>query len=364
MVFLFVLAPEIFARCARLRHQSRRSGGLDSVCGGGPRLSRRRRFVELVVASEAKRKFFAQTGAGGRRICDALCDVDSARLGGVVHRSFQPRIFRTSMVVDAGDDFADRPFSQESHRHGGGVGGNERGDGRGGAGTIGGIFIGPRFQLRAGADYRRLAACRGFFDFVRCDPVHPGAAHRSASNRALSRNEAHHSIPAIQRLMGLRARMSAAPASTGRMPMRKYCHDIWSTASVRNSPAIKPAIKLPSDAARNHVPINCPTNRRGASLVTELKPTGLKQSSPSVWMKYVATSQLGPALCPVATSFAAPAMTTNPTASKSNPTPNFTGSDGFKGRRPRKSHIAATSGARLMMNTAPSDRNQLAGISN
>ena len=55
-----------------------------------------------------------------------------------------------------------------------------------------------------------------------------------------------------------------------------------SSASRLKSPAISPAIKLPSEAARNHVPIICPTKRFGASLVTELNPTGLRQSSPIV----------------------------------------------------------------------------------
>ena len=35
----------------------------------------------------------------------------------------------------------------------------------------------------------------------------------------------------------------------------------------------------------NHTPIICPTKRRGASLVTELSPTGLSASSPITWSR-------------------------------------------------------------------------------
>src|SRR5262249_55255990 len=57
------------------------------------------------------------------------------------------------------------------------------------------------------------------------------------------------------------------------------------TPSPWNPPAARPAIRLPSAVPMNQVPINWPTRLRGASLVTLLKPTGERQSSPTVWKK-------------------------------------------------------------------------------
>ena len=50
-------------------------------------------------------------------------------------------------------------------------------------------------------------------------------------------------------------------------------------------PPTRPAIRLPNAVARNQTPIICPTNRRGESLVIELSPTGLSDSSPTVCRK-------------------------------------------------------------------------------
>ena len=54
---------------------------------------------------------------------------------------------------------------------------------------------------------------------------------------------------------------------------------------IRTEFRLEPAIKLPNAAAVNQTPIICPTKARGASLVIELRPTGLKASSPTVWKK-------------------------------------------------------------------------------
>ena len=41
-------------------------------------------------------------------------------------------------------------------------------------------------------------------------------------------------------------------------------------------------MKLPTEAPRNHTPITRPATRAGASLVIELRPTGLRHSSANV----------------------------------------------------------------------------------
>ena len=44
-------------------------------------------------------------------------------------------------------------------------------------------------------------------------------------------------------------------------------------------------MKLPTDAPRNQTPIIRPAIRAGASLVIELRPTGLRHSSAKVWTR-------------------------------------------------------------------------------
>src|SRR6185295_9808785 len=67
------------------------------------------------------------------------------------------------------------------------------------------------------------------------------------------------------------------------------------------SPENLPARLLPIAVARNHRPITWPTKRAGASLVIELKPTGLRHSSPKVWNRYVSISQVGNTFSPATT---------------------------------------------------------------
>ena len=52
------------------------------------------------------------------------------------------------------------------------------------------------------------------------------------------------------------------------------------------------AMKLPTDAPRNHTPIIEPTTRAGASLVIALRPTGLRHSSANVWSRYAVDEPL------------------------------------------------------------------------
>src|SRR5204862_8300540 len=100
--------------------------------------------------------------------------------------------------------------------------------------------------------------------------------HRATAEGAEVLN---HLTPIIHLLIGFDRRINATLVASGRMTICRYCPGISWTASALNSPAIRPATKFPSDNDRNQMPIICPTSRRGASLVTELKPTGLRQSS-------------------------------------------------------------------------------------
>ena len=73
--------------------------------------------------------------------------------------------------------------------------------------------------------------------------------------------------------------------------------DIWPGLVL--SPAISPAMRLPSAVAMNHSPMICPTIRAGASFVIELSPTGLTHSSPMVCRRYMSnnhTGKTGPAI--------------------------------------------------------------------
>src|SRR5690606_36238045 len=88
--------------------------------------------------------------------------------------------------------------------------------------------------------------------------------------------------PALQRLMTREKRIKAAPAITGTQSSARKSPGSGRVTSILILPASSPAIRLPSELPRNQVPIICPTNRGGASFVTELSPTGLRQSSPNV----------------------------------------------------------------------------------
>ena len=58
-----------------------------------------------------------------------------------------------------------------------------------------------------------------------------------------------------------------------------------SSGIVLMKPAAQPASLLPNAFDRNQTPIISPRMRTGASLVTALRPTGLRHSSPSSEMR-------------------------------------------------------------------------------
>src|SRR3989441_12170462 len=64
------------------------------------------------------------------------------------------------------------------------------------------------------------------------------------------------------------------------------------------NPAVQPASRFPSQFDKKNTPIMRLTILVGASLVTALKPTGLRQSSPISSIVYVATSHSGLTLTP------------------------------------------------------------------
>src|SRR6188474_395116 len=121
-------------------------------------------------------------------------------------------------------------------------------------------------------------------------------------------------------------------------------------------------MKLPTDAPRNHTPIIEPTTRAGASFVMELRPTGLRHSSAKVCTRYTITSHIGVTRAPPAANSAAGTRRRKPRPTPTSPIENFTGADGCFA--PSLSHSHANIGAKMMMNSAFTDWNQLLGKSN
>ena len=80
---------------------------------------------------------------------------------------------------------------------------------------------------------------------------------------------------------------------------------------------------------RNQTPSISPTILAGDNLVTVLRPTGLKQSSPIVCRKYTTTSHIG-LTRPFAANVDAKAITTNAMPAKNNPIVNLPGLEGWR----------------------------------
>src|SRR5215212_4998899 len=76
------------------------------------------------------------------------------------------------------------------------------------------------------------------------------------------------------------ARRMAAAISASVVPMNNF--GICSNFSGSTLPPTKPAIKFPTEVARNHIPIIWPTYLRGESFVIVDSPTGLNNNSPTV----------------------------------------------------------------------------------
>ena len=91
------------------------------------------------------------------------------------------------------------------------------------------------------------------------------------------------------------------------------------------------------------------------------RPMGLRQSSPLVCKKYVATNHMGLTPSPGVTYTAAHAMTRKPIPRRMRPMPNFRGKDGF--HLPRASQSHPKMGAKMMMKMGFIAWSQLAGAS-
>src|SRR6185503_6469168 len=118
-------------------------------------------------------------------------------------------------------------------------------------------------------------------------------------------------------------------------------------------------MKLPTDVARNQMPIISPPMRGGASTVIALKPTGLRHNSPMVWRKYVAVSHIGLASCPLAC--AGGIRITKPRPTSSSPHANFIGDDGSLPRVDILTQSHAMIGAKMIRNIELIDWYQLLG---
>src|SRR5690625_1701621 len=95
--------------------------------------------------------------------------------------------------------------------------------------------------------------------------------------------------------------------------------------------------------------ISCATRPYAASLALEESATGLRQSTPAVWKKYVTTSQ--EALTGFSgVALAAPhARTKKPTESPNKPTANFIGMLGFRLRFESHTQSQPKTGASVTM---------------
>src|ERR1041385_5762600 len=109
---------------------------------------------------------------------------------------------------------------------------------------------------------------------------------------------------------------------------------------------------------RNHTPSISPTILPGDNLVTVLRPTGLKQSSPIVWRKYTSTSHIG-LTRPLAARVAANAITTNARPAKNSPIVNLPGLEGCLS--PSFSQTAPMIDAKMITKSAGTAWNQLDG---
>lgn len=94
-----------------------------------------------------------------------------------------------------------------------------------------------------------------------------------------------YSIPLQSLPSGLETTSSNNPAAPAIQTTPMNVCGIVAVFSPVTSPAKSPARRLPNEVPRNQIPMACPTSRGGANLVTALRPTGLRQSSPTVWRK-------------------------------------------------------------------------------
>jgi hypothetical protein len=158
-------------------------------------------------------------------------------------------------------------------------------------------FKALQFELVAATNYQFHLCdsagrqCRITFkplNAVNCGVYTAPCVYQDVGIEASSRPDSNYSTPPIKRLTGRLMSNKTIPSATVHMATEL---NNWTKPMLSIFPASKPAIRFPNEVARNQMPIICPTSFAGDSFVIALKPTGLKQSSPVVWKKYVATSQ-------------------------------------------------------------------------
>src|SRR5438094_8347110 len=133
------------------------------------------------------------------------------------------------------------------------------------------------------------------------------------------------------------------------------------SGTVLKNPAAHPESLFPNAFDRIQTPIITPTMRGGDSLVTALRPTGYRHSSPSSEMPYATTSHHGLTRTPGARCAMAPAGTSTRNDMPMNTTPSaiFAGTDGSC--LPRGTHIHANTGASIITKIGWTDWNHEEG---
>ena len=121
-------------------------------------------------------------------------------------------------------------------------------------------------------------------------------------------------------------------------------------------------MKLPTDAPRNQTPIIEPTMRAGASLVIDAEADRAQASSAKVCTRYTMNSHHGLTSAPPAAIARRRDDDQEAEAHADQPERELHGADGCF--EPSFSHSHANIGAKMMMNSAFSDWNQLLGNPN
>src|SRR6266496_907881 len=116
--------------CPRIQNRGCRLLRLDSIRGFGGWQLAWGNAVGLAAARRAFAQLFTQGGAGGKRSLHAVDFPGHAIAGAMGDRPVQPGVFRTAIVVDAGDDAADRSLPSPHGGLGGGTGWIRRCEGR------------------------------------------------------------------------------------------------------------------------------------------------------------------------------------------------------------------------------------------
>src|SRR5215813_6814054 len=134
---------------------------MDSLRRSGNRMPGGRMVLELARATRVFRRFRAQASAGPKRIGDAADRARAPRARYLGYFYFQPGVFRTAILVYAGDGFTDGSFSAARSRVGGRAGRIWRSDGRYRIRAARRISARSWIWIRSRVRPRRNVPCRG-----------------------------------------------------------------------------------------------------------------------------------------------------------------------------------------------------------